>query len=363
MRLSHLLLLGGVLLGGCSDEEQAPGLRRGVDLPPRGGASDAVLTPAQSACAPVPGAVSLSDAKDARDVAISGGNVFYRVGEKVHRISKDAKDPKEVYTGPNLVRSFVDGTSMMLVESNGDNLEATLRVVPTGTDEAPAGPLDGKGVAAGTNFPAAGTRVFASDETSFYVLADTTGGDVIAKVEKANPGNRAILRTSLEVVSNPQLANGAIWYVADRNRVFKIPLAAPGAEVEGALEEGKEIFGLAYASCGLAVTDDAAFCSMGDGLERRDLTGANPKMVLDAKKSVAPVRFGDTVSNGGALVVRSAEPDPNVKHVIRLLKPKAGDLVDEKLVACGRSLVTDLAVDATHVVWAEQDGGVFIAPR
>src|SRR5689334_9291259 len=109
MRLSLLLLLGGVLLGGCSDEEQAPGLRRGVDLPSRGTTDgDAVLTPAQSACAGVPGAVPLSDAKDARDVAIAGGNVFYRVGEKVHRISKDAKDPKEVYTAPNLVRSFVD---------------------------------------------------------------------------------------------------------------------------------------------------------------------------------------------------------------------------------------------------------------
>src|SRR5689334_1457127 len=109
MRLSLLLLLGGVLLGGCSDEEQAPCLRRCVDLPSRGPADgDAVLTDAQGACAGDSCAVPHSNAKDARDVAIARGNRFYRVGDKVHRISKDAKDPKEVYTAPNPVRSFVD---------------------------------------------------------------------------------------------------------------------------------------------------------------------------------------------------------------------------------------------------------------
>jgi hypothetical protein len=36
---------------------------------------------------------------------------------------------------------------------------------------------------------------------------------------------------------------------------------------------------------------------------------------------------------------------------------------EETFVACGRSLVTDLAADATSVVWTEETGGVFLAAR
>lgn len=106
----------------------------------------------------------------------------------------------------------------------------------------------------------------------------------------------------------------------------------------------------------------AAFCSVGSAVERRDLTGANPKTILDAEKSMTQARFGATIAHDGALYVRSEAPDATVNHVIRAITPKA-DAVEEKLVACGRGTVTGIAVDRTNVVWTEENAGVFIALR
>jgi hypothetical protein len=294
-------------------------------------------------------------------------------------VLKDGTSPKEIYASPDLIRAYVDQTAMLVVEATADTTDATLRVIPStpaaegATAEFPdfpaadeqAGLLDvlgrGDGRSVATNFNAAGTRVFASDETSFYLLADTANGDALVQVSKENPAAQTTLASSPNVITNAQLANGALWYVRDGNRIFKLTLPD---EANGVVPgEPTEVFGIAYASCSLAVGADAAFCSVGSGVERRDLSGANPTTILDAQRSVTGARFGAAMAEGGTLFVRSDAPDAKVKHVIRVVKAGPGGAADERLAACGRSLVTDMAIDATNVVWTEQDGGVFIATR
>lgn len=385
MRGVGVLVFGAmVALVGCADDEAAPSLRKGAPTgadtattsdEPSEGPSAPAPTAAELACAAAPAATTLSDAKAAKDVRIVGQAVFFQHGSTVARVLKDGTSAKDVYASPDLVQSYVDRTAMLLVETTANTPEATLRLIKATLPEAaddevapePAFPEfpEGKdgvapGVAVATNFNAAGTRVFAADETSFYVLADTANGDAIVKVSKDNPATRTVIVTSPSVITNPQIASGAVWYVRDNNRVFKVALAD---EANGVLQgEPTEVFGIQYASCNLAVAESAAYCSVGTALERRDLTGGNPMTVLDAQRSKTQALFGPALNHDGAIFVRSAAPDAQVKHVIRSVQPGQG-AADEKLVACGRAMVTDLAVDGTHVVWAEEGAGVFIAPR
>jgi hypothetical protein len=385
MRGALAVLVGAmVALVGCADDDTASPLRRGGPAgsdgvtttdDQSGAPSETGATPAELACAAAPAATALSDAKTALNVRIVGQAVFFRDGSTVKRVLKDATGAKDVYSSPNLVQSFVDRTAMLLVETTADAPEATLRVIKAVAPEvkegeqAPPKPVFPEfpavkegvapGVAVATNFNAAGTRAFASDETSFYVLADTANGDTIVKVNKNNPAVQTVLVTSPYVISNPQIASGAVWWVRDNNRVFKAALA----DEENGVPQGvpTEVFGIQYASCNLAVGESAAYCSVGIALERRDLTGGNPMTILDAQKSKTQALFGPALNHNGSIFVRSAAPDAMVKHVIRAIRPGEGT-AEEQLVACGRALVTDLAVDGTHVAWTEEGAGVFIAP-
>ena len=381
--LGIFVSLAALALVGCADDDMASGLRSRSGTASREAESPApaaaqavdTQTAAEKTCATVQPPTALSDAKDARDVYVAGAAVFYQSGPKVHRVLKDGTGKKELYTSPNLVRTFVDKTTMILVETTGDSPEATIRVIKAISPDVkegeqapqPAFPEfpsaeDGvaPGIATATNFNAAGTWVFASDETSFYLLADTGNGETIYEVKKDNPGVQTALAQSPNVITNPQIASGAVWYVRDQQRIFKVALA----DEENGIPQGEptEVFGIGYASCSLAVNELAAFCSVGSAVERRDLTGGNPKTILDAEKSMTQARFGATIAHDGTLYVRSEAPDEKVKHVIRAIEPKA-DAAEEKLVACGRGMVTGLAVDGTSVVWTEENGGVFVAPR
>lgn len=372
------------MMVGCADDDMASGLRgrsNTASRDPEGTPTPAAAsegggeTAAERTCAALPAPKALSDAKDARDVFVVGSAVFYQSGPKVFRVLKDGTGKTEVYTSPNLVRTYVDRTSMILVETTGDSPEATIRVIKALTLEVKDGQQapepefpdfpaakDGEapGVATATNFNAAGTNVFASDASSFHLLADTGNGDTIFEVDKNDPGARTVLAQSPNVITNPQIASGAVWYVRDQQRIFKVALA----DEENGIPQGEptEVFGIGYASCSLAVNELAAFCSVGSAVERRDLTGANPKTILDAQKSMTQARFGPTIAHDGTLYVRSEAPDEKVKHVIRAIKPTT-DAAEEKLVACGRGTVTGLAVDGTSIVWTEESAGVFIAPR
>ncbi|MDF2693456.1 MAG: hypothetical protein K0S65_1839 [Labilithrix sp.] len=381
--LGTLVGVAALALVGCADDDTASGLRNrsgstnqeretpAESSPSAAGAPSA----AENACATVQAPTVLSDAKDARDVHIAGTGVFYKAGPKVFRVLKDGTGRKELYTSPNLVRSFVDKTTMILIESTADSPEATLRVIDAikpavdegGQAPEPALPdfptaADGAtpGTTTATNYNAAGTWVFASDESFFYLLADTGNGDTIFQVSKANPAVRTEIAQSPNVITNPQIASSAVWYVRDQQRIFKVALA----DEENGIEQGEptEVFGIGYASCSLAVNETNAFCSVGTAVERRDLTGGNPKTILDAQQSKTQARFGATIARDGTLFVRSEAPDEKVKHVIRSIKPSA-DAAEEGFVACGRNMVTDLDVDGTNVVWAEENTGVFIAPR
>jgi hypothetical protein len=385
MRGALAVLVGAmVTLVGCVDDDIASPLRRGGPAGSQGvtttedqGGAPAELgrTPAELACAAAPAATALSDAKAALNVRIVGQAVFFRDGSTVKRVLKNGTNAKDVFSSPNLVQSFVDRTAMLLVETTADAPEATLRVVKAVApkvkegDQAPPEPAfpefpavkDGvaPGVAVATNFNAAGTRAFSSDETSFYVLADTANGDTIVKVNKDNPAVQTVLVTTPHVISNPQIASGAVWWVRDNNRVFKATLADEENGVPQA--EPTEVFGIQYASCNLAVGESAAYCSVGTALERRDLTGGNPMTILDAQRSKTQALFGPALHHNGSIFVRSAASDAMVKHVIRAIRFGQGT-AEEQFVACGRALVTDLAVDSTHVAWTEEGAGVFVAP-
>jgi hypothetical protein len=346
-------------------------------------------TSAETACAAAKPPTPLSDAKDATDIHIAGKAVFFRSGPTVQRVLKDGTDKRSVYASLTLVHAYVDATSLITVEANTRTLEATIRVITAGSARQPSNPLDGPfplvpgfpdvtapptegdfaGSAAATNFNAAGTYVFASDETSFFLHADTDTGDAILRVSKVNPAlSTTLVAAANATIDNPQIANGELWFVRDQKRVFKSKLVDDQTDPDkigfgiGVGGEPTEVFGIGYASCTLAVNDTAAFCSIGTAVERRDLTGGNPTTILDAQKSKTQADFGPTLIHDGVLFVRSEAPDARVKHVIRELKPVATG-IEEKLVACGRGMVTDLTADASNVVWTEDGAGVFITPR
>jgi hypothetical protein len=315
----------------------------------------------------------LADAKDAKDVRFAGKAIFFQSGSTVQRVLKDGTGKKTVYSSPNLVRAYDDATSMILVEAASDTPDATIRVVKatSGADaEFPEFPEINEGAGGVTpiggdpnvvtTFNAAGTRVFASDELFFFLLADTNAGDTVLKLRKDVPAVQQQLVTGANVINSPQIVGTELWYVRDQNQVFKVTLPGPNGGEQ--LGQPAEVFGLNDASCSLAVDATAAYCSVGSGIQRRDLTGANPTTILDEAKSKAQARFGAALGFDGAIYVRSEAPDAKVKHVIRAIKPNTGG-ADEKLVACGRGLVTDLAVDSEVVVWTEHDAGVFIAAR
>jgi len=387
---ASLAAMMSVACGGDDSEGtvRSPRGSKGGGEAPAAPAADpaAAQSPAQLACATAPAATPIADSKDARDVFLAGKAVFFRTGNSVMRVLKDGTAKKEVFKSPDLARVYVDKTALVTIESTAGNPNATIRVIKAnnlpaapkeGAAPAPApefpefpapittpAPPEGEnpfaklGTTTATNFNAAGTHVFASDDKFLFLLADTDNGPTILQVSKDNPATQTTIATITDkVVDSPQLASGAVWYVRDNNRVFKVALA--NEENETPQGEPIEVFGISYASCSLAVGEQAAYCSVGSALERRDLMGGNPQTVLDAQKSKTQALFGKAMNAGGSIFVRSAQPDPVVKHVIRVVSPTA----EEKLLACGRNLVTDLAADGTHAVWTEEGTGVFIAPR
>ena len=167
-------------------------------------------------------------------------------------------------------------------------------------------------------------------------------------------------------ISSAQVETDGVWYVRDRSRVFKIPTATldpnnPDQKMQG---EPREVFGSMATACALAVGQDAAFCSVGAAVERRDLSGANPKTLFEATKSKLASPFGSPTWSDGTLYVRTSTPDATNGHAIRALKTGASGTVEEKIVACGlTAAIGDIAIDKTVVVWTQPDKGVFLAPR
>jgi hypothetical protein len=213
--------------------------------------------------------------------------------------------------------------------------------------------------------------VFASDATSFYVLADVTGqGDTIYKVSKADPNTMTQLASLNAPLGDPQLAGNDIWFVREQKRVYKVAQlvaaedpAVPGGvlgDKETTAEPATEVFGIGYADCKLAVGEKHAFCSTGKSLEQRDLSGGNMTTVFDSQKGAAPTLLGAALYGSDTVFVRSlpATTTDALKSGIRAVTGTT-----EKFVACGREPINSFAVGDTTVVWAEQGKGVFLAPR
>jgi hypothetical protein len=173
-----------------------------------------------------------------------------------------------------------------------------------------------------------------------------------------------------DVISSAQVTDAGVWYVRDRNRVFNVaidpadPVVVNGKPVTVAptAQTPREVFGVTSA-CGLAVGTSNAFCSEGAMLEQRELSGASPRTLLEAAQSKVPVPFGKAVWSDGTLYVASSAADAKTGYTIRAIKPNGGGAVEERIVACGRTAIGEIAVDKESIVWTESGKGVFLAPR
>jgi hypothetical protein len=389
MRLSFGVLLCGfglLSLVACSGSENSligDPIRQSPEPPKSDTTNPPVDDPPAPACATdIAAPVQVATDATASDVHLTKRGVIYRVGPAVWQVGRDGKNRRPLYTSPNIVRSWFDDASIVLVEATEGTDNATLRVITIDnlTDPAQqdpkAGDLPGQaGVAAATNIAAAEIEIFASDLTGFYIQAGTGANEVLYRVEKANPGAMTTLVTAAAEITNPLLANGYVWYVMSGQRVYKVGAAQP-VEIGDPNDNGEtkigpgappgapqEVFGITYARPQLAIDAKNAFYTTGSALEKRDLTGANPATVLDTEKSKTKAGFGSPLAWKETVILPSATPDPQLKHVIRAVKvTEKGS--EERLAACGRELpATGLVVDDTSIAWIEAGKGVFVAPR
>lgn len=380
MRLTlGLLLVGSVALVACSGDDggglrvAGPATAPGATTPTPGPGATPSSTPgpAPLACpATVPAATSINATDlNATDVHLIPGAILYRNDLKVIRIDTAAGNARsEPYASPDLVHSFADADVIVTIESPNPP-DAVVKVMPVGVTSGgsmnPNLKTDGALTATPPNWSAGGTTVFASDATSFYVLADVTNqGDTIYKVSKADP-NQMTQLANLDPSSlgDPQLAGSDIWFTRDQKRVYKVTQTVDPADPTGATvtaSEPTEIFGIGYATCNLAVGGSHTFCSTGKALEQRDLTGGNLETVLDAQKMAAPTLLGAALFGTDTVFVRSLPSSTTdaLKNGIHAIKG-GGD----KLLVCGREKINAFAADDTKVVWAEQGKGIFTAPR
>ena len=376
MRISLGLLLiatiaAPVALLGCSGDDGGASIRRGspadvAPADPGATATAGAAAPGAVACpATVPAATALSaQDKNATDVRIVGGVVVYREGATMLKIDPATGARSELYTSPDLVHSFADNDVLVTIESPNPP-DAVLKVRPFGATAGQAPPLAGELSVTPDSWSAGGTTVFASDATSFYVLADVTNkGDTIYKVSKANPNVMTMLaQIDGATLGDPQLAGADVWFVRDQKRVYRVAQTDDATDPLKAVSvagPATEVFGIGYADCKLAVGGTHAFCSTGKALEQRSLTGGELQTVFDAQKVAAPTVLGAALFGADTVFVRSLPSGPTdaLKHGIHAVKG-----TDDKLVACGREVINSLAVDSTSVVWAEQGKGVFRARR
>ena len=374
-----LLLAGSVALVACSGNDSgglrlsgAPAPAPGAGTVAGGGAATTSTGPAAVACpttVPAATAISATDL-NATDVHIIPGAILFRSDLKVIRIETTGGGARsEPYVSPDLVHAFADADVIVTIESPNPP-DAVLKVMPVGvTSGAPMDPTKTDGLTATpANWVAGGTSVFASDATSFYVLADVTGqGDTIYKVSKADPNQMTQLANlDQSSLGDPQLSGTDLWFTRDQKRIYKVTQAPadPANDPAGLLgttaSEPKEIFGIGYATCNLAVGGTHTFCSTGKALEQRDLTGGSLETVLDAQKMSSPTLLGAAQFGTDSVFVRSLPSTATdaLKNGIHAIKG-----TDDKLLVCGRETINSFAADATTVVWAEQGKGVFSAPR
>jgi hypothetical protein len=340
LRVLALVTMGALALA-CSDEPQSKrrggpgGATAGGTTP--GGSSGGVL-PAGPSCPPnLPAPASIATDAEATDVRVVGDTIYFRVGTKLVRVGRDGAGRKDVYTSENLIRTFVSGKTFVAVESP-DPPNAVLRIGDIGAEP---GALD----EINTDLVAAGFVVFGADDASVYAVADNAGGDSIYKVGKENAGGVEVVTETGGVVTDPQLAGGALWYVKDQKEIYKLPLAGGEPALLATVEAG----------CNLAVGTAHLFCSSGGTVEQRDLSGANPTKLFDTETSKVKLGFGPGVATADSMILRSSGEGP-LKSVLRSVASGSA----ERVIACGRDPIGALSVDGQAVAWTEAGKGVFL---
>lgn len=330
-----------------------PGAVTPGDPPP----NDTTTAPAAGACPTgVPIANTLALDPGAEDLRLVDGKIYFRLGDTFVRMKKDGSGRADVYKSGDLVRGWADATSMVFVEAPNGQPDLTLRATT----------LDGKTIFATnlTGFNAASTHVFASDDLYVYVMADVTAaGDSIYRASRTTGAVTRLANFGTgegNDISNMQLSGYDVWFVRAGKRVYVVKQTATIDEDTQALtaltpQTQTEMFASGYDECKLAVGRDAAYCSDGKQLVRRDLTGANPTPIFDSGKSAVQAALGAPTLSGDALGIQP------VGGVIRLLTPSTAT-AQEKIVACGMDGITGAAFDADSVVWTASKG-IFIAPR
>jgi len=291
----------------------------------------------------VPAAAHVATDTNATGVQVAGDYVYFQVGPRVARVGRDGVGRAEIYYGEYIVRAWADDTALLVVESPAPPA-AVLRVSDLGAGDDMR--------AKATTLDAASTRVFASDATRFFLVTTGKTGDDIHSLDKKSLDLKKLTSTG-GAVTDAQIVDGALWYVRDGSRVFTRKLDEEAAP--------SEIFGLGAGSCRLAVAAGSAFCSAGASIEQRELTGKNPRTVLEADRSTqARAPFGAALYAGGELLVRST--DPTLGAILRSIRV-AWDRVDESLVACGRPEIEAVAADDRGIAWVEPGRGVFHVAR
>jgi hypothetical protein len=342
---------------------RGPRTAGGTDQPGAGSTDPTGTQPTPaSACAGVAEAKQISQEADAGDLRITDGAIFYRAGKKVMRAALDGSGQVPVYESQAMLRSFVGGGFIVTIED--PNAATAVVKVTSLEDPANADPLKAPALEIATNFNAGGSYFIGADADAVYLVGDEAQGEVIYRLAKTAPALQPLV-TVTDAISSAQVATDGLWYVRDRSRVFKIGLATPDPNNpdQKLVDEPREIFGSTSTACALAVGQDAAFCSVGAAVERRDLTGANLKTLFEASKSKVAAPFGGPTWFDGTLYVRTSTPDAVNGHALRALKTANGT-VEEKIVACGRTAaIGDVAIDKDVVAWTQPDKGVFLAPR
>lgn len=337
------------------------------------------VSAAITACQAVAAPKQLSTDKDVTDVTIAGTAVFYQSGSSINRVFKVGTNQKTIFTSPKLTHFWADKKGLLVIENTDPNNPntTTLRTFPATTTDADGNPVNPDfpeypiqegdnpgGATSNTGFQASGVNIFAADDNNYYLLVEDGANQVILQVNRNDPNARAqVMNTNgtAKVLSAPQLASSAVWWVEDNEQIVKAAL-----DENGAPQAPKGVFGTEQ-HCNLAVSEQNIFCTPTDGsmIESRTLTGSEVKTVMPiAASKIAAAPFGDPRYIGaGTLVVLNSKADTvdlPVKNVIRSVSTPGGE---EKLVACGREQVTLVTADTTDIVWAEKTTGVYITPR
>lgn len=349
--------LGSRHTGGETSEgtPSAPGSTPGAVNP--GDAPPNATTPAAGACPTglaVPNTLTLD--ANAQDLRLVDGKIYFRLDDTFVQMKKDGTGRNDVYKSAALVRGWADATNMVFVEAPNGQPDLTLRATK----------LDGTTVFATnlTGFNAASTHVFGSDDLYYYFVADVTNnGDSIYRASRTTGAVTRLANFGVgegNDISNMQLSGYDVWFVRASKRVYVVKQTVTVDENDQSVtaitpQTQTEMFASGFDDCKLAVGKDAAYCSDGKQLIRRELTGANPTTIFDSTKSAVPADLGAPSVTADALGMQPAS------GVIRVLTPSATS-ASEKIVACGMTDILSSAFDADSVVWAASKG-IFIAPR